>query len=159
MNTKDQAKSGFKTFVLTFIVSLLVFGTLYYLVSDSSTSEANIEQETVLGYNKSALAVAEPEEMPAGTPSGEDEPDVVQPQVGSPFGGLAEQKMAVEPRVVLAGAAESTQSTVPETGITGITIGLVGSITLFAIFAYVTSFNPRRYAYSKFEEDVIRDRE
>ncbi len=163
MTTSQQAKSGLKTFILTFVGSLLVFGAFYYLVSDPSES-VSIEGEgsgsETLGYTKTA----DPDTATADVQGISDGADVVQAQVAaaeeveSPFGLLAQQNVDVQPRVVLAGATESTQSSVPNTGITSVTVGLVLSLTLFAFFAYLIFLNPRKYALSKFEHDVTKER-
>lgn len=143
MSVAQQAKSGFKTFVLTFFVSLLVFGAIYYLISDSVGSDIDIEGTDAIGYTKTQ----EDEVL------GEQD----EPKTESPFGELVEQEVDVPQKRVLAGAAESTQSTVPDTGIASVTVGFLGSLVLFAFFAYVVFINPRKYALSKFEQEISRN--
>ena len=165
----QQAKSGFKTFILTFAGALLVFGAFYYVVSDSSADDVSIEDESsTIGYTKttdeSVKGVSD--EVAAVEEVTVEEDAMVGPvlseggtggSVPSPFGELVKKEVDVAPKVVLAGAAESTQSTVPDTGVAGMTIGLVISIALFALFAYIVFINPRKYALSKFERDVLDD--
>ena len=67
------------------------------------------------------------------------------------------KEVDAEAKVVLAGAEQSTQSTVPDTGVAGMTIGLIISIALFAFFAYIVFINPRKYALSRFERGVMDD--
>lgn len=169
-SVSEQAKNGFKTFILTFAGALLVFGAFYYVVSDSSVDDVSIEDESsTIGYTKttgedvkgvSDEAVADveiTEDMGVNVGGPVLVEDVVEDNAPSPFGELVKKEVDVAPRVVLAGAAESTESTVPDTGVAGMTIGLVVSIVLFALFAYIVFINPRRYALSKFERDVLDD--
>lgn len=154
MNNSEQAKNGFKTFLITFGVSLLVFGFFYYLLSDTSANEISIEDETAstLGYTKTTEETAE-------TPKVDVTKEVASAE-DTPFGKLSNQKLDTQSRVVLAGAtSQTTQSTtpVPETGDFTITVALLTSLSLIGFFIYLLVLNPRKYALSKFEEDVIQD--
>lgn len=163
MNNAQQAKNGFKTFVITFVISVFVFGIFYYVISDVSTEDLNIESKSgnVMGSTKPVDA---PTPQVAGTSVvAEDAPAQVEEvaseeltKTQSPFGSLAAAKMDVQGGVVLAGADESTQSTtpVPDTGDFSMTIAIVSSLALFSFFAYMLFMNPRKYALSRFEKDI-----
>lgn len=231
MNTKEQAKNGFKTFLLTFGISLLVFGFFYYLLSDPSVTDVSIEDgakksSNTLGMLTGSTEPAKPatqktenvgptvdslqksgptieERSPIPTPSAK--PDVVKEDGGvlgaktssnddaSPFGSLTETKPDVPVRNVLQASdttttADTTTSTtdttantsttttattantnatttttaesttpVPETGTFGITLSIVMSLSLLAFFVYILFLNPRNFALSKFEQDVMND--
>ncbi len=161
MNNSEQAKNGFKTFLITFGVSLLVFGFFYYLLSDTSANEISIEDEksNTLGYTKTIEEVAE-------TPKVDVTKEVAYidntsaTSEDTPFGKLSSQKIDSPSRVVLAGAtSQTTQSTtpVPETGDFTITVALLTSLSLIGFFVYMLVLNPRKYALSKFEEDAMHD--
>lgn len=160
MNNSEQAKNGFKTFLITFGVSLLVFGFFYYLLSDTSTNEISIDDEksNTLGYTKTTEEVAETPKVEVTKEVALAESSAVGAE-DTPFGKLSSQKLDVQPKVVLAGATEATQSTtpVPETGDFTITVALLTSLSLIGFFIYILVLNPRKYALSKFEEDVMHD--
>lgn len=202
MNNSTQAKNGFKTFIITFGVSLLIFGFFYYLLSESSVDDVSIESDTAqsnvvrnespssthkekevasrdvkqqasnLGTDvtNEAKPVLENTDTVAPKTVGPSKVDsVTAPQVAgvsetrsssngvdSPFGELNKQSYDVQSPEVLAGADESTQSTaaVPETGDFTMTLALVTSLGLLGFFVYILFLNPRKYALSKFEEDI-----
>lgn len=141
------AKNGFKTFVVTLSVSLMLFGVLYYLVSLAGSKKADIES------------------VSANVPAVSKESDNSQPQAeaaiattaGSVFGDLATTKMIAPVKAVLGAADQSTQSTTPATGSEEITIGFVLSISLVALAFYVYLRNSRKHLMAGFEEDVTKD--
>src|SRR3989344_4678266 len=108
--SNEQARSGFKTFIITLCVSLVVFGALYYFVSDSSTKVSDIESKE----NKVSA-------------------DVKPEQTGETvFGTIASVNVNTEHGAVLAGATESTESSVvPETGSNEI-FGILMSLIAFS---------------------------
>ncbi len=138
MNNSQQAKNGFKTFILALIVSLGVFATFYYITSypadkvDIEThSDASKEDEKVISYNG---------ELGTG---------------GETFKKLASEKVSVPVRAVLSGSDESTQSTtsVPDTGVASITTALVIALGTLLLGGYLIYLNPRKFALSKFEKE------
>lgn len=150
MSSTQQAKDGFKTFITTFVVSLVVFGAFYYFVSDSAANDVSIEDaSSAIGYT------ATPEQSAGAQPSIQGASADSSNDNASPFGELARQEVNVDEKTVLAGATQTTQSTVPETGTASITIGLISSLLLFALFIYIVFINPRKYALSRFEKRVI----
>lgn len=185
MTNSEQAKNGFKTFIVTFGISLLVFGFFYYLLSGSPVENVSIEDEaTATSYVKKSDSASKPAAVAANTqedtarnsdrsgpaanqytvqlPSTEGQVAGVsdeKSESSSPFGELVKTKPAVESPTVLAGAdaVETTQSTtpVPETGDFTMTLALLTSISLLGFFGYILFLNPRKYALSRFERDVI----
>lgn len=145
MNSFDHAQKGFKTFIVTLTISLVVFSILYYFLSNKPEADINgntgaKETATVSGYVASA----------------------------SPFEDLANKKMDVPRRAVLAGttvagetdpnsipvetaAAPQASPSVPNTGTTEVTIAFVVSGILLLIGFYVLYLNPRKLALQSFE--------
>lgn len=142
MNSSQQAQKGFKTFILTLSVSLIVFSVIYYVMNAVPTdNESEVaarfeKQETVLGAEDEA-------------------------ESNSVFADLAEQEMDVPSRTVLAGmdTMESTESTtaVPDTGSFGVTVGLVSSLVVFIVGLFVIYKDPRKLALLGFEKRMTRD--
>lgn len=161
MNSTDVAKNGFKTFILTLSVSLIVFSTIYYIVTSRSSSEkfeASNSQAYVVGSSSS---------------DGSDKADVkgastaaADTSGASTFGQLAQAQPQAEPQVakgvVLAGSTvnttttQTTQSTTIDTGVVEITAGLIISLALFLVGFYVVFLNPRKLALSSFERSVTK---
>jgi len=160
----DSAKNGFKTFILTLSISLIVFSVVYYLVTNSSgdTSaapyQASVAPATVATAPTETLALAEDTGQ---VESASDSP------AGSVFGEIVDKPADALPTgaAVLAGATSSpvtpqttgSGSTVPETGIVGITAGLLVSLVFFLTGMYYISSNPRKTALSGFEKKVLKD--
>lgn len=157
MNSYDQAQKGFKTFLLTLSVSLIVFSVIYYAITTSSEVtdlSANIQDD---GSSDVTYTIKQEEEEVAGrqdTVSDQPEEAAVSKTV---FGQLAAMDLNVEPKAVLAGANEATQSTVPETGTFGVTVGLFMSLVAFLGGLYVISQDPRKMALLGFEKDALKD--
>ncbi len=154
MNATDQAKNGFKTFIITLAISLFLFSIIYYVATDisqpvsiESTDELdkpisrNTDNKDTVKDEDSFLASAET----AGT--------------ASVFEDLANQKLDVPQKTVLGGAdtRESTQSTVPATGVLGVTYAFTLSISAIAFGTYFLVIEPRRRALARFERRVTND--
>lgn len=147
MNNSTQAQKGFKTFLLTLSVSLIIFSVIYYVITNTSAQTDSLPKDVV-----GAVTESPKQEVPE-TP--ENSADTV-------FGKLAAQPMNVDSKAVLAGAdvqtTSTTQSTtsVPETGVVGITFGLITSGLLFVLATLVIAKDPRRLAINSFEKRTIR---
>lgn len=144
MNNIQTAKNGFKTFLITLVISLAVFSLFYYAFS-ARVKTPDIEKETssAVTDSKDTVALAVNQNSPVDTSI-------------SPFKDLSQNKMDVEKKIVLSESTQSTSS-VPETGGTGITVGLiVSSVVLFLGF-YVVYTGPRKYALNRFEKKVLKD--
>ena len=144
MNNSQQAQKGFKTFVLTLSVSLIVFSVIYYFLT--STTQPNDSEQANAGLKGQ---VQEPKKTTMKT-----EPTL--------FGKLAKEQVESSGKAVLAGATsspETTQSTttVPVTGMFGITVGLAASLVIFLTGLLVILKNPRKIALSGFEKRVTKD--
>lgn len=146
MNNSYQAKNGFKTFIVTLTISLGVFGAVYYLTS-YPTYKVDIEESTggTVGEVESAR-------------SDLSERALVE---DSPFKELKKQTPDVPRRVVLAGAdqvpetTQTTESTVPETGVFGITFSLFVSLLILAGGLYYVYLGPRSLALQRFENRFL----
>ncbi len=174
MNNSNVAKNGFKTFILTLSVSLIVFSTIYYIVTSRGGSD-KFEAST------SQVSYAAPEVTPSIAPTTEPVADATKAAVkgastvaaavtptpaptASTFGQLADAKVVAKPQIakgtVLAGATvntkQTTQSTSPNTGVVEITAGLFISLALFLVGFYVVFLNPRKMALMDFEKSVIK---
>ncbi|KKS21063.1 MAG: hypothetical protein UU80_C0035G0003 [candidate division WWE3 bacterium GW2011_GWA1_41_8] len=143
MNNSTQAKNGFKSFILTLSISLAVFGLIYYLATYSTQSNVDIEDMTPAQAETST-------ELSANTNMGQ----VVRESV---FEDLKDQEVNVPKREVLAGTDEVTESTVPETGSTEITISLLLSVIIAALGGYLLFIGPRKKALDNFERRVKKN--
>lgn len=146
----SQATKGFRTFILTLSVSLIIFSVVYYLMSDSQTVTDNTMQAST------------------ETLSAEDkEEDTV-------FGKIAATTPDVTSRAVLAGTntaptttgtttspttttKQSTMAPVPNGGVTQLTWGFMISLVSFALGFLVISKNPRSLAMNFFEKKMLND--
>jgi len=146
--TNDQAQKGFKTFLLTLSVSLIIFSVIYYVIT--STSDApDLSADVEMDVETQVSQVPEP-----------------QAEAETVFGSLAARQVSGN-TAVLAGtatgedgaAAETTESTVPDSGIVGVTAGLIMSAAMFVGAVFVLAKNPRRLALSGFEKRVLKDLE
>jgi hypothetical protein len=149
MNNSTQAQKGFKTFLLTLSVSLIIFSVIYYVITNSSIQNEALPED-VLGVVTDTPKAETPE-------APKDTSDTV-------FGKLAAQPMNVDSKAVLAGSTVETETTsttqsttsVPETGVVGITFGLITSGLLFILATMVIAKDPRRIAMNSFEKRTIR---
>ena len=134
----NQATNGFKTFLITLVISLVVFGAAYYLITENSpgTSTENIEASAPDA--RVTNAQIDRSEQRAAT-----------------FNDLAYANKSEG--VVLAGTDESTQtsSPVPATG-SNTTYMLLLSTILLAGSIYFFLLNPRKLALSHFEKNATR---
>lgn len=144
--TNDQAQKGFKTFLLTLSVSLIIFSVLYYVIT-STSNETDLSADVEAEVDTSVSMKTEN-----------------QPEAETVFGQLAAKQTETN-RAVLAGAAtadateETTESTVPDSGIVGVTAGLIMSAVAFVVAVFVIAKDPRKLALSSFERSVLKDLE
>ena len=154
MNSNAQAQKGFKTFILTLVISLVVFSAIYYIINSDSTTETN-------------YTAPKEEKLPVQANSSMETSTLGDTSTRSVFGELAAteaEEYDVQPKQVLAGAetyqedtVETSQSTVPVTGFFGPTFGLVVSLFTLGIGAYLIFLGPRKTALASFEKNVIKD--
>lgn len=148
MNNSTQAQKGFKTFLLTLSVSLIIFSVIYYVITNTSVQNESLPNDVV------GSVVNTPQEVAAQETPTENDSTV--------FGKLANQPMNVESKAVLAGSTVettgTTQSTtsVPATGVVGITFGLITSGLLFILATTVIAKDPRKLAINAFEKRTIK---
>lgn len=146
MNSTEQAKNGFKTFVITLSISLILFSIVYYVLTDA-TGKINIESEDQAQFKVT-------EDKVSVTKSS------ATTQTASVFGDLKDQKSvtSTSQKVVLgtADTTETSQSTVPSTGILSTTYALIMSLsaTLLAFYFLIQS---RRKALLNFEKEIRKN--
>lgn len=142
---QDQAQKGFKTFILTLSVSLIIFSIIYYFISDTqSVSGSDIAEET-------------PTVKAAVTEEIKEEETV--------FGKIASAPVTSTSRAVLANGVTSpgttsptvteTTTAVPSTGVTQLTWGFFISLISFLVGFFVISKNPRGLAIQHFEKKML----
>lgn len=155
----ESAKNGFKTFILTLSASLVVFSAIYYVITNSSDKTAGSAE-----YRSSVVQEAPQREVQTQAQDPQ-QPAVVGAETtkkDTVFGTLADSTPPQEYKgVVLAGstvATQTTQSTVPDTGLAGITVGLFSSLFVFALGIFYVARNPRKVALSEFEKEILKDR-
>ncbi len=193
MNSRDQAKKGFKTFLLTLIISLVIFSGIYYVINSQNDEEfsgnlSKTEEPVDVLSSKSA----QDKTKTLGAADNRDEESV--------FADLAGQKMDESGnRAVLAGTdsvdttdtvvttvtteptvdttvttttttttatadaettdTETAQTTVPDTGVSGPTMGVVLTLIILGFAAYIMFLGPRNVALHNFEKDFLDDLE
>lgn len=148
MNPETQAKNGFKTFVVTLSVSLVIFSALYYVINDTSSNVDIEEYQT--SKDKTVAFETEVEDVKGTTTK-------------SAFGVLANTPPTEEPQV-LGGTDDTTttdtttttedetsESTVPETG-TETLFGTMLAVGMFSIALYFIVAGPRKFALANFED-------
>ncbi len=142
MSTEQQAKNGFKTFLVTLIVSLVLFGGIYYLLTGFSTDVDIEDSSSSMGTTKVI-----------GKPSNSTEDSVFNQIAQAPVGG--------RPGTVLSGTDQTqettgtTESTVPVTG-SDTLLGVTMAVASFSAVAYLLFLNPRKLALNSFERDITR---
>lgn len=180
MNSRKQAAKGFKTFLLTLVISLIVFSGIYYVINSQEDNNSYYEP-TQTSENEGVLG----SENKADTPqTKEDYEDTSTVKEESVFADLASQKMDREGQQVLAESdsvdttatidteptidttvtIEDTvdtvavaESTVPDTGISGPTMGLIMTIVIMGFAAYIMFLGPRNVALHNFEKDTVEE--
>jgi len=192
MNSNKQAAKGFKTFILTLVISLAVFSGIYYFINSQeketisksaqgsrqelavpASRQGNVEEAT-LGDNSGRVASEEELVTPEETAPVTESVGLGEAPAPSVFAQLASQKMDVPQRMVLAGSdtasttaaittggtapsSETAQSTVPDTGMSGPTLGVVLTLVILGFAAYIMFLGPRNIALYNFEKDVLDD--
>jgi hypothetical protein len=163
MNNSESAKRGFKTFILTLSISLMVFSAIYYALTTynpvKNSSEEKVEAVNTAGLSESdssreaaTVVVTKTNETPS-VQGAKDQKTV--------FGAAIKNKPTTRPQEVLAGATSAPQTTqsvtpVPSTGFTEMTLGLLLSLGLFIGAMAYNFLNPRKLALSNFEKKIIK---
>ncbi len=160
MTTTEQAKKGFKTFLITLSVSLVLFSFIYYIVTDSKESYSidDVKKDEVsVNTQKKSPEVAGVADTKVAVVTSTPTVEVKQPsEQKSLFGEINKKQVPTNNRTVLAGYTQSSQSSVPETGFDSITYALIGSAILLGIGIFVYLYGPRKIAMQSFEREVIR---
>ncbi|OGC45908.1 hypothetical protein A2V49_02545 [candidate division WWE3 bacterium RBG_19FT_COMBO_34_6] len=160
MNSNAQAQKGFKTFILTLIISLAVFSAIYYIINSGAIENSGEEESTT------PAATTNNNQLRAGvSPAENKDEDTVKEEKQSVFGALLAEKIEVPERGVLAGSSTGSQittvttreTTVPVTGVSGPTAGIIISSIILGVASYLIFLGPRKLALSSFEKKVIDD--
>jgi len=151
MNTARE--SNIKSVVVISLVSFLLFGIFYYLITDvsnSSSSDLKASSEKVTEHVMAQNFVSE-QKTDSSVKGASVEASV--------FKELSTQKADVQPKMVLGGSSEqTTQSTVPSTGSeTGIFGAFVVSSLVMFTGIYLLLTQPKNRALAKFERRIIRE--
>jgi hypothetical protein len=156
MNNSESAQKGFKTFILTLSISLMVFSAVYYFLSTYSPDKSNGATPTQIVADTTVVnASVKGASTEKVTPT-----DPVQAEApASVFGAIASKKPQGRAQAVLAETTQASQSTtiVPSTGVTEISLGLALSFGLFLAAIVFTSMNPRKMALKGFEKQVLKN--
>jgi len=103
MDNTQQPKNGFKTFLITVSISLIVFSAIYLFLTDSADEEG-IESEIAqapVETQQEPAATEKPEvQGTADTPPVQEEPKDVTADTVNAFGALAEEEIEEEGQVV-----------------------------------------------------------
>jgi hypothetical protein len=162
MNNSESAKRGFRTFILTLSISLIVFSAVYYVLTtydpNSKSGEEQMGIADELGANGvtgNNNAAGKNSSKGGGSPSVQGIEDK-----RTVFGEIISKKPQVQAQEVLAGATsapETTQSStpIPVTGFTEMTFGLLLSLGLFIGAMVYNLINPRKFALSNFEKKML----
>lgn len=155
----DQTGKSFKTFILTLSISLIVFSAVYYFISESSDGGSG-----TLGAKSSATTpvkeVSVFKEL-SETPSNVEERAVLALTDAIGDGTDSTVPAATTPATTTTveedtAVAETTSSTVPVTGVTETTVGLVLSMLAFAVGFWVIKKDSRKLALRSFESNVLK---
>lgn len=164
----DSAQKGFRTFILTLSISLIVFSVAYYALTNIPHEEATANKfqvkEKETAYNvksesdsksvfgdirdsadNSAVLAAEDDL------SGLDEDVIIDEDT-------ADDTATTTTVTTTTTTSETTQSTtaVPNTGVFSITAGLFSAFILFVAALTFVTFNPRKLALDSFEKDITK---
>lgn len=178
MTSSDSAKKGFKTFILTLSISLIVFSVIYYLLTNSTPTSLEVtssekkadasattvastkaiadttiaQVEAVAQVSKDTLVKEEKEVKGA-----KDVKEVKDAKV-SVFKQLAQTPVTTKPSEVLAAeTVAQTTTSVPSTGTLSITLGLFISLLAFLSALVWLALNPRKVALTGFEKQALKD--
>jgi len=175
----DQtARAGFKTFIATLCISLLMFGVLYFLLNSTGTEKADIEKETSsaeLAADVTTTSDLTVNDMPtpmvddSAAPTAAGAADTPEPADTS----LKDQKAAAFKELTkptsanVLGAADALTptptptptpaqgtSSSPNTGSTEVTAGLLFSLMVLGFAGMMYVRGPRKAAISNFERDL-----
>jgi len=162
-----QVQKGFKTFILTLSVSLIIFSIIYYFISDAQP----MESLNSVADNEDSMVLA----------SNDTEEDIEEAEDKTVFGQISASPVVTTSRAVLAGSTTgmstglsnaagtrvstapastapdkvTSGSAVPNGGVTELTWGFFVSMISFALGFIVISKDPRRVAMQHFEEKML----
>lgn len=166
MNTAKD--TNVKSIIVISLVSILLFGIFYYLITDVSSSSTTLKSEKSKGLADVSASVmaaeqvvtTEPADQPAGDVKGtstESNEPQTQSEV-SVFKALTTQKVDTKPGEVLGGSdAQTPESTVPTTGSETIFAAFVVSSLIMFTGIFLLLTQPKNVALAKFEKRIIKE--
>ncbi|OGC57252.1 hypothetical protein A3H26_03010 [candidate division WWE3 bacterium RIFCSPLOWO2_12_FULL_36_10] len=131
-----EEKNGVKTFVVTLAISMVVFGALYYLISDFS-KEVNIESSSISANVKNE-------------------------KKDSPFESLTAQKFDDNAPAVLGTTTDTTTETtegtssVPVTGSNDIIVFALSTLAILCA-TYLALMGPKKLVLPNFEKNATKN--
>jgi hypothetical protein len=161
MNNSESAKRGFRTFILTLSVSLIVFSAVYYALTTYNSNGNSSGERSETANELGSGVIKENDVAGEGSLGDEDSPSVKGTKDKSTvFSEIVGKKPQVQVQQVLAGATSAPQTTqsstsVPITGFPEMTVGLMLSLGLFIGAMVYNLINPRKIALSSFEKKML----
>lgn len=179
----ESAQKGFKTFILTLSISLILFSALYYFITNAELFAIDENQMGAELTEVPQVAQATPQEVQEETPQGASpETSVFGEMVASPStptevlgvadksllaaGSLTTPDLTPTPTPSVTTTTTTTTGTVtqstssdaqvPETGVFSLSLGLFSSFLLFVSGMILVSKNPRKIALSSFEKNITK---
>jgi hypothetical protein len=163
MQNENNTKKGFRTFVLTLSVSLIIFSVVYFFMTNGDSSDSDSEllsdNSAITQEDKGDTEVVSPFGQLANKDSSSEFSDVPAVLAGSTVGTGTTSPTgttgttATNTRV----GATQTSAAVPAAGTMEITIGLIMSSLIFAAAVFWNKLNPRKLALVGFEKKVLED--
>jgi hypothetical protein len=158
MNNSVQAQKGFRTFILTLSVSLIVFSVIYYFVSSVDNTpdiRSPVSEELSVGASNDPVGGEAPLAF-ASLVAGTDDSAAVPVVLSGATENLDEESYYEDPSYSDY-VQEGTESTVPDGGVLSVTVGLISSIVLFLAGSWVIQRGPRNFALNRFEHQFIEE--
>jgi hypothetical protein len=164
MNNSEVAKNGFKTFLLTLTLSLVLFSVVYYLATDTAP-DVDIEAGSAAEFVESLPEPTVPasETVTEDVPHNPEELVAAQVQVSadapvSAFSDISRRPLDVDSQKVLGAGdiGETTQSTVPATATLSVTYAFIITVSTVLVGFYLM-ISSKKKALVSFENRVKRD--
>lgn len=163
MNKELQAKNGFKTFIVTLSVSLVIFSAIYYLITDS-TGNVDIESSDPVAFEVKGASTESVFKDISTKPTHAD-PAVLQAAdtTEDTTGDAMEEDAMVDDTTTGTDATDNTameeeveEATVPDTGSETL-VGTMMALGFFAAAVYMILAGPRKLAIAEFENKISKE--
>ncbi len=160
MNKEAQAKNGFKTFIVTLSVSLVIFSAIYYLITDS-TGNIDIENDNPVAFEVKGASTESVFKDISTKPTHAD-PAVLQAADTTEDDTTTGTTEDTTEDAMLEGTTEDTmedeteEATVPDTGSETL-VGTMMALGFFATAIYMLLAGPRKLALAEFEDKITKN--